>query len=218
MIMIISIVYIGFALLALWFFYRATDSDKKVLIVSLIWLAVVGTLASTHFFENLVASPPRFALVLVGNICMVIYFLKSLKVSQIKPRFLLLVHSLRLPVELGFHYLYLQHLIPEIMTYQGWNFDIIAGLSALILFLYQHYNQSWLSQRFWLIWNIYGLISLLIIVVIAILSAPLPFQQLAFEQPNIAVLRFPFIFIPSFIVPIVLVSHLLVLKRSWLPN
>ncbi|MEM9987092.1 MAG: hypothetical protein AAF804_18515, partial [Bacteroidota bacterium] len=47
---------------------------------------------------------------------------------------------------------------------------------------------------------------------IAILSAPLPFQQLAFEQPNVAVLRFPYVLLPGVVVPLVLLSHLLSLK------
>jgi hypothetical protein len=51
------------------------------------------------------------------------------------------------------------------------------------------------------------------IVLTAILSAPLPIQQLAFEQPNIAVLYFPFTFLPGFIVPIVLFSHLVVISK-----
>jgi hypothetical protein len=51
------------------------------------------------------------------------------------------------------------------------------------------------------------------IVLTAILSAPLPIQQLAFEQPNIAVMYFPFVYLPGFIVPIVLFSHLVSLKK-----
>jgi len=51
------------------------------------------------------------------------------------------------------------------------------------------------------------------IVLTAILSAPLPIQQLAFEQPNIAVMYFPFVYLPGFIVPIVLFSHLVVISK-----
>jgi len=51
------------------------------------------------------------------------------------------------------------------------------------------------------------------IVLTAILSAPLPIQQLAFDQPSIAVMYFPFVYLPGFIVPIVLFSHLVSLKK-----
>jgi hypothetical protein len=46
------------------------------------------------------------------------------------------------------------------------------------------------------------------IVTIAILSAPLPFQQMGFDQPNVGVFLFPFIWLPALIVPLVLFSHL----------
>ena len=38
-------------------------------------------------------------------------------------------------------------------------------------------------------------------------------QQLAFEQPNIAVLRFPYVLLPGIVVPLVGLSHLLHLKQ-----
>ena len=69
------------------------------------------------------------------------------------------------------------------------------------------------SRNFLIVWNVLGLGFLLTIVGIAILSAPLPFQQLAFEQPNIAVLRFPYVLLPGIVVPLVGLSHLLHLKQ-----
>jgi hypothetical protein len=40
-----------------------------------------------------------------------------------------------------------------------------------------------------------------------------PFQQFAFDQPNIAVLYFPFIWLPSCVVPLVLLSHLAAIRQ-----
>lgn len=59
-----------------------------------------------------------------------------------------------------------------------------------------------------------GILFLLFIVSIAILSSPLPIQQLAFDQPNIALLIFPYTFLPTCVVPIVLMSHILLLKMN----
>jgi hypothetical protein len=47
----------------------------------------------------------------------------------------------------------------------------------------------------------------------AILSAPGLFQTRAFDQPNVGVLYFPFVWLPGFIVPAVLLSHLVVLTK-----
>ena len=45
------------------------------------------------------------------------------------------------------------------------------------------------------------------IIIIAILSSPFPFQQFAFERPNIGMMHFPFIWLPAFVAPAVLFSH-----------
>lgn len=45
------------------------------------------------------------------------------------------------------------------------------------------------------------------VVITAVLSSPLPFQQLAFDQLNIGVMYFLFIWLPATIVPLVMLSH-----------
>ncbi len=100
------------------------------------------------------------------------------------------------------------------MTFAGWNFDILIGLSALIILLYQISSKRKVSRHFSIIWNIIGIIFLLFIVSLAILSSPLPIQQFAFAQPNIAVLEFPYCFLPTCVVPIVLISHILLINEQ----
>jgi hypothetical protein len=63
------------------------------------------------------------------------------------------------------------------------------------------------------VWNFICLGLLLNIVINAILAAPFPFQQFAFDQPNRGVLYFPFIWLPGFIVPAVLLSHLVNIRQ-----
>lgn len=63
-----------------------------------------------------------------------------------------------------------------------------------------------------MLWNLICLGLLLNIVVLAILSAPSPFQILAFDQPNIAITHFPYVWLPSVVVPIVLFSHLVAIR------
>jgi hypothetical protein len=61
-------------------------------------------------------------------------------------------------------------------------------------------------------WNIICLGLVLNVVIHGILSAPTAFQILAFDQPNIAVLYFPFQWLPAFVVPAVIFSHLICLR------
>jgi hypothetical protein len=51
------------------------------------------------------------------------------------------------------------------------------------------------------------------IVATAILSMPFPFQQLAFDRPNIAIMYFPYVWLPCCVVPIVLFAHLVSLRK-----
>ncbi|MEK6481733.1 hypothetical protein WJR50_29585 [Catalinimonas sp. 4WD22] len=136
---------------------------------------------------------------------------RKLSSQNLSLTYLIAIHILRLPIELILYQLYLKELIPELMTYQGWNFDILTGISAVMILVLYALNK--LRREVFLVWNWLGLGLLVIIVVLAVLSAPTPLQQFAFEQPNVAVLKFPFIWLPAVVVPIVLLSHLLMIRH-----
>lgn len=150
---------------------------------------------------------------LIGNIAFIAFLYTKLKAVALEYRYAMLVHALRIPVEITLYYLFLQKQVPEIMTFNGLNFDIVIGISALIFFMLSQLFKINLGKKTLMVWNIIGLLFLLNIVVMAILSAPLPIQQLSFEQPNIAVLSFPYILLPSFIVPIVFLTHIISIKQ-----
>jgi len=97
-------------------------------------------------------------------------------------------------------------MIPEIMTFEGRNFDIIIGISAPIVGLLHIFKI--VGSRIMLVWNILGLIFVLIIMTTGILAAELPFQQLAFDQPNRGLGYYPFVLLPGLIVPIVIWMHI----------
>jgi len=98
------------------------------------------------------------------------------------------------------------------MTFEGQNFDILSGLTAPIIF-YVGFIKKRIGRKAMLVWNFLCLGLLINIVVIAVLSAPFPFQKLAFDQPNIAVLYFPFVWLPCCIVPLVLFSHVATIRQ-----
>jgi hypothetical protein len=119
-------------------------------------------------------------------------------------------------VELVLFWLFLNNTVPELMTFTGRNFDILAGITAPSV-AYFGLQKSKLSRQIILIWNVLCLGLLLNIIVNALLSAPSPFQQFAFEQPNLALANFPFSWLPTFIVPIVLLGHLVSIRRLLKP-
>lgn len=196
---------------ALLLLYFGAGKNRKVLLYFLIWQILVGTLA---WFDVFTQKPGLFTAVIIGTVALTILSLRFLKTSVLNSKLLLSIHVLRIPVELVLHQLYLQHKIPINMTFKGINFDIIMGISALILLVYAALSGKKTNRSLLLTWNIVGIAFLLVIVALAILSSPLPLQQLAFDQPNIAVLAFPYCLLPAGVVPIVLMAHLLLLKQE----
>lgn len=100
----------------------------------------------------------------------------------------------------------------SLQTFEGRNFDIISGLTAPAIF-YFGFIKNQIDKKLILVWNFICLGLLINIVVNAVLSAPFPFQKFAFDQPNIAVLYFPFNWLPSCVVPLVLLSHLATIRQ-----
>lgn len=93
------------------------------------------------------------------------------------------------------------------MTFLGWNYDLFFGITAVLFLIYSRPNPKILTSTLFKLWNILGICSLFEVVIIGILSSPLPLQSLAFDHPNIAVLQFPFVLLPTIVVPIVILSH-----------
>ena len=197
--------------MSLFLIYFGIGRDKRLLLLFVSWQIIVGLLAVLKVFEK---NPNLFPLLILGTITLVIISLKRIDKQKLNPKILLTIHILRIPVELILFQLYLQNKIPNLMTFKGWNFDILVGLSALAILIYQFISKRKINKHFFMIWNIVGIIFLLVIVSLAILSSPLPIQQFAFDQPNIAVLEFPYCFLPTCVVPIVLIAHILLINRQ----
>ena len=220
----ISIVFGLTTFATLILFYSAIKSSQTgsmhaipILVGLTAWLILQAVLTLNNFYNtNTRNLPPNFALlVLPPLLTILILFLtkKGLAFIDSLPLVrLTYLHIVRIPVELVLYWLFLNKAVPEVMTFAGRNFDIIAGISAPLI-AWLGFRKQILSRRKILIWNFIALGLLFNIVITAALSAPFRFQQLGFDQPNIAVLNFPFTWLPGFIVPVVLFSHLVSISQ-----
>jgi hypothetical protein len=212
----ISIVFILTTIAALLIFFRAANYSKKVVWILCAWLLLQAFVSKTGFYTNTASVPPRFMLTLLPPFMLVavLFILPGGRrfIDALNIKTLTLLHTIRIPVELVLLWLFIQKTIPVIMTFEGRNFDILSGLTAPVIF-YLFFVKKRVGNTFLLVWNVCCLALLLNIVITAVLSAPFRFQQLAFEQPNIAVLYFPFAWLPSCIVPMVLFSHLAAIRQ-----
>ena len=183
-----------------------------ILIGLTVWLVIQMALTLKSVYKTDVDSfPPKIMLfgIFPPILAIVLLFLTrqgQTFIDSLPLRNLTYLNIVRIPVEIVLFWLFLQKAVPELMTFEGRNFDIIAGITAPIVG-YFGLTKSKLSRQTILIWNFICLGLLINIVVNALFSAPSPIQKFAFEQPNIAILNFPFSWLPTFIVPIVLFGH-----------
>lgn len=223
----LSVLFIFSTLLALGFFQLLINTAAKpigskaktgIILTLIFWLTLQSALSFLGTYsEYPEAIPPRIILLGVLPTILVIALLfvtrkGKMFIDRLSMQMLTYVHLIRIPVELCLYALFIHGAVPELMTFEGRNFDIIAGLSAPVVGFFG-IGQNRMGKTSLLIWNFICLGLLLNIVINAILSAPSPFQQFAFEQPNIAILHFPFSWLPTFIVPLVLFAHLAAIRQ-----
>ena len=212
----INILFILTVLLTVWLFLKAVKNPTKILFIILLWLIAQSTLSLLGFYLNTETIPPRLIfLAPPALIFIVVLFLTKkgrLFIDELSPKWLTYLNVVRIPVEIVLFMLFLNNQIPQIMTFEGRNFDILAGLSAPFI-AYLGYTKNKLNKSVLLLWNLICLTLLFNIVITGILSAPTPFQKFSFDQPNVAVLYFPFTLLVCFIVPVILFSHLALLRQ-----
>lgn len=211
----VNLLFVVTTMLTLWFLYKASGKSKGTLYVSIVWLIVQGIIACKGFYTVTNTMPPHFVF-LVGPAFLLIIFVFLFKrgrnyLDTLDPKWLTYLHVVRVPVELTLLFLFIHKQVPQLMTFEGRNFDIISGLSAPLI-AYFGYTKLKLNKGILIAWNVVCLVLLFNIVISAVLSVPTNFQKLGFEQPNVGVLYFPFIWLPCFIVPVVLLSHLATIR------
>ncbi len=212
----VPVVFLLTTLTTIWFLLKAaqpagkTSLPSKLLFFLLpLWLLLTGFLSTTEFYRES-AMPPRvvaFA-VLPAVICTVVYFIFFPSfISKLSLKWLTILHVIRIPVEIVLLWLFMAGQVPRIMTFEGWNLDILSGITAPLIYWLAFRNGK-TNKPVLIVWNIAALGLLANIVMIAILSFRSPLQQLAFDQPNVGVTYLPFIWLPAIVVPIVLFAHL----------
>jgi hypothetical protein len=195
---------------------EAPPQYKPVLAVVIGWALLQMAISLTGFYEQTDTLPPRLTLAAPPAIALIIalFLTKSGKLfmESLDLKALTYLHVVRIPVELTLFWLYQHGQVPELMTFAGRNFDIISGITAPFI-AYFGFVKKTLNPTIIVVWNFICLGLLFNIVFHAIFSVQSPLQLFAFDQPNRAILYFPFVWLPSVIVPLVLFAHLVVIKR-----
>src|SRR4030095_831320 len=207
----VNLTFIAVVVMTYFLLIRSTTRKKTLSIIVITWLALQGIISLTGFYLVNTTVPPRFAIlvspVILTTILLFIIPAGKRFVDSFDTEKLTWLHIVRVPVELTLFWLYIYGQAPEIMTFEGRNFDIFSGITAPLIVLLG-YRKKILSPNVVIAWNVICLGLLVNIVIIAVLSIPFPLQKFGFDQPNVGLLYFPFTLLPAFVVPTVLFSHL----------
>lgn len=215
---LVTMVFVAATLLGAGLFLRAVPRAQVGVVRGLIaaWALMQLAIAATGFYTVTHTLPPRFALAIAPPL-LVLLSLAAIPggrawLGRLDLRALTLMHVMRVSVEWGLHQLYVEGYVPQVMTWEGRNLDVLTGLTAPVV-AWLAFRGAHVRRGLLLAWNVGGLVLLTVIVFHGILSVPTPLQQFGFEQPNVALMYPPFIWVPAVVVPLALVGHIAVLTR-----
>ena len=232
------LIQIGFGLVTAIFYYLllielkkglaktsiTLDRQKKIfsgtIIGLVVWIFFVSIWSLTGMMADFSLFPFNFMPILAIPLVtiLIITYSKIFKeiIIHIPQQNLIRLQSFRIFVEILLWALYVINLAPVQMTFEGRNFDILAGLSAIIVAYF--ISKGSISKSGIAIWNIVCLGLLINIVVIAILSLPTPFRIFMNEPTNTVVTEFPISFLPGLLVPLAYGLHFFSLRKLALKN
>jgi len=208
-------VFVLTTLLTVYLFYRASNNNTRLLVIIGAWMIAQSLISATGFFAVVDTVPPRLmiliALPLISTAA--VFFTRSGRsfIDSFDIKKLTFLHIVRIGIEMVLFMLFVNKTMPQLMTFEGRNFDLLSGISAPLVYYFGFVKRKLAAKQI-LIWNFICLAILLFTVSNAILSAPTPFQKFAFDQPTIAVLYFPFVWLPGIVVPLVILSHLITIR------
>ena len=182
-------------------------------VVSAVWMTATWRAAESGVLRLWDATPPPFAVLVVGILGVTAALACTAYGRRLAlglPLWVLIgIQGFRLPLELAMHAMYERGVMPEQMSYSGRNFDIVTGITALMV--------AWLvrsgrvGRRVVLTWNVLGLLLVLNVVTVGILSTP-RFRLFGDDRVNVFITYPPFVWLPAVMVLAALAGHLIVFR------
>jgi hypothetical protein len=188
---------------------------KKLFITSFvmaIWLGIQYLLSENGFYSNLNLAPriPLF-MVLPLFLFTLILFKKNKKKPFIQaiPIYIPIAYqSFRAVIEGLFYYTFLQGILPVQVTFEGVNYDVLWGISAVLMGMYAFRKNA--SKKLLIIWNYIGIGVVAFAAFTFITSFYFPS---IWGSENLRISKefnqFPFLLLPSFFMPSAIFVHVL---------
>jgi hypothetical protein len=104
--------------------------------------------------------------------------------------------------------LFAAHLLPGLFALPAGLGDVAVGLVAAAIGISAISGRQ-LKPRTVLRWNLLGIADLIVAISTGFLTSPSAFQMFAFDRPNELISMFPLVLIPTFLVPLAILLHII---------
>jgi len=197
---------------------ESPDERRTALIVTVggavVWMIATWINAARGTFRLWTEfTPPPFAYLILGVLVLALVLASGSYGRRLAiglPLWVLVgVQGFRLPLEVAMHAMYERGVMPVQMSYSGRNFDIVTGITALVVAALVHFGRA--GRGLVLAWNILGLALLVNIMILGIISTP-RIQYFGPRATNFFVAYPPFVWLPAIMVLAALAGHLLVFR------
>ena len=180
----------------------------KILIAALVWLLLALLTGASGLLASI---PPPFPQVVLLSLVtsLLLLFWRSLLFREwlltVDIRVLILIHLSRF---IGIYFLILHSRgdLPYAFAVPGGWGDIAVAATAIPVSLFLQ-NEGAISRRILFLWNVFGLVDILLVIVTA--------SRLAMVNPEsmVALTRLPLSLLPTFLVPIIVFTHIIIFIR-----
>ena len=89
--------------------------------------------------------------------------------------------------------------------------DVVVGISGPVVGYLFYAGHGW-ARKAGMIWNVFGVLDLVVAVTMGFLSSPSKFQAVAFDHPNTLISVYPLVMVPVFAVPLSIILHFAAMK------
>lgn len=179
-------------------------------VLIIIWIVYLTFLSNLGVLEDF-SLPPRLVVwvILPAFLIICVFFLRANSVSYLRsiPRsWPIAFQSFRIFVELLIWKCFLVGLLPDYVTFEKYNFEIVVGITALPLaFLCA---KGMLTKAAIGVWNVWGLLMLAIIVGLLMTSGYASgFWGAKASLVSAEFLALPYLLIPGFFMPVAVFMH-----------
>lgn len=194
-------------------FNRKRKTTRYFMYGFVTWFLYLSALSNNGFLNNF-DFPPRLPILVIIPVLVILfwysgrpYVLKT--VRSVPVYFFIYIQAFRILVELLIWGGMVVGVFPKIVTFEGLNFDIYLGISAILVGYLAQTNK--ISKKGLLAWNIVGIVLLLFTVYLFI-----DFYFLGEFQPDKfseKFARLPYLFLPAVLMPLAIFYHTLSIRQ-----